>query len=164
MEKRPDTFAPKIAATKGYLVPKNSIAVPVTIPVDESKWKKIPAGKPLIVPVNNNVQLAGVPNVVIAGKPRIIIPGTDTFLLPKIVPAIDRPFIAGIPEVLIAKDRTIKNSFSTFGKQHGLLHHIVTCLLEDRLGNIWFCTAAGVSKYDGRSFTNFTENEGSSRQ
>lgn len=160
MEKRPDTFAPKIAEANGYLVPKDSMAVPKSIPVDESKLKKISAGKPFIVPVNSNIFIAGVPKVINAGKPKVITPGTDTFLLPKTIPAIDSPFVAGIPEVFIAKDMTIKSSFSTYGKQHGLKHHIVTCLLEDKSGNLWFGTAGGVSKYDGRSFSNYTEKEG----
>ncbi len=160
MEKRPGTFAPKVTEAKGYMVPKDSMSLPENIPVDESKLKKIPAGNPLMVPVNNNVQLAGIHKVVIAGKPMIITPGTDTFLLPKTIPAIDSPFVAGIPEIFIVKDMSLKGSFGMFGKQHGLKHHIVTCFLEDRSGNIWIGTAGGVTKYDGRNFSNYTENEG----
>ncbi len=159
-EKRQTTFAPKVVVAKGYLVPIDSMAVPKNIPVDESMLKKISAGNPLKVRFNNNIHIAGVPKIVIAGKPKIITPGIDTFLLPKTVLAIDNSFVAGIPEIFIAKEMTFKGSFSVFGKQHGLLHHIVTCLLEDRSGNIWFGTAGGVSKYDGRSFTNYTEREG----
>ncbi len=159
-ENRLGTFAPNMVAAKGYMVPKDSMAVPKNNPVDESKLKKIAAGNPFIVPFNNNIHIAGVPKVVTVGKPKVITPGTDTFLLPKVIPAIEIPFPAGIPEVFIAKEMTFKSSFSMFGKQHGLKHHIVTCLLEDKSGNLWFGTAGGVSKYDGRSFTNYTEKEG----
>jgi ligand-binding sensor domain-containing protein len=34
-------------------------------------------------------------------------------------------------------------------------------MLEDKSGNLWFGTyGGGVSKYDGKSFTHFTEKEG----
>ena len=33
-------------------------------------------------------------------------------------------------------------------------------MVEDQSGNLWFCTAGGVSKYDGKSFTHFTDKEG----
>jgi len=95
----------------------------------------------------------------------VCIPGQDTFSLPKTVPAVDRPFAAGIPEVVIAKDAFIKDqnpaNFSSFSKLQGLKHGHIRCMLQDKSGNIWFGTAGGgVSKYDGKSFTHFTEKEG----
>ncbi|MBK6381114.1 MAG: hypothetical protein IPF72_16095 [Chitinophagaceae bacterium] len=33
-------------------------------------------------------------------------------------------------------------------------------MLEDSAGNIWFATSGGISKYDGRSFVQFTEQDG----
>jgi hypothetical protein len=133
--------------------------------VDESKLKKIPAGNPKVVPTNTNVHPAGKPKVVLAGKPRVIVPGTDTFSLPKKVPAIDSPFVAGIPEVTLAKDPHINDnnpqSFSSFSKLQGLKHDVIRYMLQDKSGNLWFGTqGGGVSKYDGQSFTHFTEKEG----
>jgi len=32
--------------------------------------------------------------------------------------------------------------------------------LQDKIGNLWFGSNGGVSKYDGKSFTNFTIKEG----
>ena len=71
----------------------------------------------------------------------------------------------GIPEVTITKDASIRDqnpqSFSSYGKLQGLKHGVVPCMLQDKVGNIWFGTGGGgLCKYDGKSFTHFTENEG----
>lgn len=159
-----ETLSPKLVQTKGYVVPKNSIALPEHIIVDEEKLRKIPAGKPVIIPFKINMHKAGNPRIISAGKPKTIIPGTDTFLLPQTVVVVEKPFAAGNPEVIPAREMTFKtpnhSSFGSFGKLHGLKHTIVTSLLQDKLGNLWICTAAGVSKYDGSSFSNFTEKDG----
>ncbi|MBK6836279.1 MAG: hypothetical protein IPG89_19270 [Bacteroidetes bacterium] len=155
----------KVFEANGYVVPKDSMAEPKVILVDESKLKKIPAGKPTNVATNLNVHPVGIPKIVLAGKPRVCTPGQDTFLLPKTVPVIDSSFISGIPETVIAKDMASKDrnpqNFNTYGKLQGLKHGSITCLLEDKSGNLWFGTAGGgVSKYDGNSFTHFTNKEG----
>jgi len=164
-QERPNTFAPKVFAAKGYVVPKDSVAKPTVILLDESKLKKIPVGNPKVVLTNTNIHLAGKPKIILAGTPRICTPGQDTFLLPKTVPAIDSPFVAGIPEVVIAKDAYTRDqnpeNFSSFSKLQGLKHGNINCMLEDKSGNLWFGTyGGGVSKYDGHRFTHFTEKEG----
>jgi ligand-binding sensor domain-containing protein/serine phosphatase RsbU (regulator of sigma subunit) len=155
---------PKVVPAVGYVVPKDSISEPVVIPIDESKLTKVPAGKPNVVAANVNVHPAGEPKIVPVGTPRVIKLGTDTFPMPKVVTAIENPFIAGMPEVVLAKDRAVKDqnpaSFSSFSKLQGLKHDAVNYTLEDSYGNLWFATFSGVSKYDGRSFTHFTEKEG----
>ena len=164
-KRRPATITPRISESLGFLNPKTSITVAKQIPVDENKLKKNPAGKPLIIAINNNIHIAGASTIVIAGKPQIITPGTDTFLFPQKTLVADSPVVAKIPITFIAKDMTIKNPnsgyFSVFGKQHGLKHGIVSCLLEDKLGNLWFGTAGGVTKFDGVNFTNYTKKKGS---
>lgn len=102
------TTAPKVVEAKGYVVPKDSMAEPVVIPVDESKLTKVPVGEPMVVPTNTNIHIAITTNIHKAGTPRICTPGKDTFLLPKTVPAIDSLFKAGIPEIVQAKDAYIK--------------------------------------------------------
>lgn len=163
-KKRSGSFVPTIVKAGSYWISKDSIAIPITIPVNAERLKKIPAGRPLIIPANNNIHIAHLPEIVIAGKPRIIVPDTDTFLLPKETSVIDSQATAAMPVSFVVKDMIYKNQdapgFSFFGKQHGLKHGIVTCLLEDRIGNLWFGTAGGVTKYDGRSFTHYTEKEG----
>ncbi len=37
---------------------------------------------------------------------------------------------------------------------------VVSSILEDQNGNLWFGTDGGVSRYDGESSTHFTEKEG----
>jgi ligand-binding sensor domain-containing protein len=45
-----------------------------------------------------------------------------------------------------------------FTTKDGLCNNAVNCLLEDKKGNIWFGTAGtGLCRYDGKSFTDFTE-------
>jgi len=163
-QERANTFAPKVVEANGYVVPKDSMRVPLVIPVDESKLTKIAVGNPLVVPTNTNVHPAGIPKIVIAGIPRVIVPGQDTFLLPKKVMAIDSPFVAGIPEITLAKEPAVKDqnpeNFSSFSKLQGLKSGNILCILEDKSGNLWFGATGGVvCKYDGKSFTHFTDKE-----
>ena len=58
----------KVVPTKGYVVPKDSMAEPRLIPVDEGKLKKIPVGQARVVPTNTNIHPAGKPKVVIGGR------------------------------------------------------------------------------------------------
>jgi ligand-binding sensor domain-containing protein/class 3 adenylate cyclase len=158
---------PKVVEAKGYVVPKDSMAEPQVVLVDESKLTKVPVGKPKVVPTNINVHPAGVGKVIVLDETKLrkIVPGTDTFALPKTVPAIDSPFVAGISEVVVAKDPYIRDqnpqNFSSFSKLQGLKHDAISCMMQDQKGNLWFGTlGGGVSKYDGKSFTHFTEKEG----
>jgi ligand-binding sensor domain-containing protein len=47
-----------------------------------------------------------------------------------------------------------------FSTKDGLCDNTVASIAEDKEGNIWFGTHAGASKYDGKTFTNFTETKG----
>ena len=148
---------------KGYIVPKDSMATPKSVLA--GKPKVVIAGKPMAVLANTNIHLAGIPKTVIAGTPKICTPGKDIFPLPKVAQAINRPFIAGIPEVVIAKDAGSKDqnsqNFSSFTTLEGLKADAILCMLQDKNGNIWFGTwAGGISRYDGKNFTHFTEKEG----
>jgi hypothetical protein len=67
-QKSINSSAPKAIEAKGYLVPKDSMATPKVILVDESKLKKVPAGKPRVVTTNTNVHPAGKPKVVKGGR------------------------------------------------------------------------------------------------
>jgi ligand-binding sensor domain-containing protein/signal transduction histidine kinase len=163
-QKQQTPFSLKVVKANGYVVPKDSMGAPTVVFVDESKLKKIPVGRPKVVFINTNVYPAGIPKIVLAGVPKEVTPGKDTFSLPKTVPAIAHPVMAGMPEVVIAKDASTKDqnpqNFSYFGKLQGLKTGIITCMLQDKSGNLWFGTRGGVSKYDGKFFTNFTVKEG----
>ncbi|WP_428327831.1 ligand-binding sensor domain-containing protein [Mucilaginibacter sp.] len=51
-------------------------------------------------------------------------------------------------------------SFKNFTTRDGLAGNDVTCIYEDKAGNIWFGTGGGASRYDGKSFRNFTTKSG----
>jgi streptogramin lyase len=163
-EKSPPNFSvPEVVKALGFNVPVDSVVLP----------RKVPAGKPTVVWAGNfnkiripsNVHPIPKPKVVLAGSPKICILGKDNISMPKTKMAIVRPFIGGIPETVIAKEPFFKEqnpqNFSIFGKLQGLNHLEITCMLEDKKGNVWFGTAGGgVSKYDGKSFTHYTDKEG----
>ena len=47
--------------------------------------------------------------------------------------------------------------FTLITTEDGLPHNTVTSILEDRQGHLWFGTwGGGVSRYDGKAFTTFT--------
>lgn len=50
------------------------------------------------------------------------------------------------------------NSLKVFTTKDGLAHNSVFCILQDKDGNIWFGTRnMGVSSYDGKVFTDYTD-------
>jgi len=56
--------------------------------------------------------------------------------------------------VLCYDDKSIK----LFATKDGLSHNCVFCIVEDKEGNIWFGTRnSGLCRYDGKTFTDFTE-------
>lgn len=153
----------KVVEAKGYEVPKDSMASPKMIPVGNPKIA--PVEKHEVVAVPANVHPAGNPKVVEAGVPKVCTPGQGSFSLPKIVPVIDSPIVAGLPKVVPAKEAYSidpnPQNFSSFNKLQGLQYTNIQSIIEDKSGNLWFGTnGGGVAKYDGQNFTNFTQNEG----
>ncbi len=65
------------------------------------------------------------------------------------------------PAAVPAKDGSLKPeeiSLSHISEKDGLCSNAVRTMAEDKEGNIWFGThSQGISKYDGKSFTNFTQ-------
>lgn len=47
-----------------------------------------------------------------------------------------------------------------FSTADGLVDATVTCVREDRAGNYWFGTHGGASRWDGKTWTTFSEKEG----
>ncbi len=157
-----NTYAPKVVKANDPNIRVIQIP-PEVIPVKNVQSKA--AGKPKIIHLNSNVHLAGNPKVRSAGKPVICTPGTDTFALPKIFPATGKSFLTGLPEVFDAKDPSIKDKnpsgMSSFKVLQGLKTNNIFPMIQDKTGNIWLSTwEAGVSKYDGRSFTHYTTRQG----
>ncbi len=48
----------------------------------------------------------------------------------------------------------------TYTVADGLLRDNVYKIKQDSRGFLWFCTAEGISRFDGYSFTNFTTADG----
>lgn len=46
--------------------------------------------------------------------------------------------------------------FKTFSSDDGLIQSLVFAIYQDQKGYLWFGTSAGVSRYDGHSFTNYS--------
>lgn len=164
---RQHSDVPQTVAFTGRIVSPDSVAAPIVIELDSERLKKVKAGAPRVTPTSLNVQLATISQTAKVDQAALLsfTPGSGSVLKPKTLKAIDKPFVAGIPDVVIAKDAYVKEqnpqNFSSFGKQQGLMHGNIPCMLEDRLGNIWLGTyGGGVSRYDGKNFSHFTEAQG----
>jgi ligand-binding sensor domain-containing protein/signal transduction histidine kinase len=154
---------PKVVKAKTYKVPPEKMMPPKVIPL--SGVKKIVAGKPEIVKLKPNIFPARAQRIIPAGTSKLFIPNGESFRSPKVVPAIDSPFIAGPPEIIILKDPFIKEnnpeSFSSIKAMHGLNSNEISSLCQDKAGNLWIgAWWGGVSKYDGRSLTNYSTSQG----
>jgi ligand-binding sensor domain-containing protein len=158
-----DFTPPEVVEAKVYVMPQNKMAPPEIAPAKEIKSKAV--SKPKRINLKSTIYPVPKPKIVTAGAPKICTPGQDGFSLPKVVQAIDSPFTAGIPEVTIAKDPQIKEnnpaSFGAFKVLQGLKTNMIFPIIQDKAGNLWIaCYEGGVSKYDGRSFTNYTAAQG----
>lgn len=51
-------------------------------------------------------------------------------------------------------------SFISIGTEQGLVQSQVQCVVQDEYSNLWIGTLAGLSKYNGTTFTNFTKKDG----
>ncbi len=148
-----------IRAVKGYIVPQDSIAPPVSIEIDERKLKKVTVTNPRRVSANSN----SIPAILTKSLPldtlKICISGQESIVLPTKQALSVTPVPAPVPEVVIAKDMQVKDnnpySFGIFRRLQGLKHPHVLNMMEDHQGNIWFCTAGAFTKYDGKYFSHF---------
>ena len=50
--------------------------------------------------------------------------------------------------------------FKTYTTEDGLAHDSINKIVRDSRGFLWFCTAEGLSRFDGLRFTNFTQDHG----
>ncbi|GAB3716248.1 hypothetical protein GCM10027592_57360 [Spirosoma flavus] len=155
--------APNVVEANGRVVPKDSIQLPIQIPVRSPKVVK--AGKPKIVILKAEGYSSTLPPQVPVGNPTVCIAGQQGYSLPKRVTARERTLLAGIPEKILSKapaskDHNPKN-ITTFGLEHGLKNLNISEVVQDTFGNLWIATGfGGVARYDGKSFTNYTEREG----
>jgi signal transduction histidine kinase/ligand-binding sensor domain-containing protein len=50
--------------------------------------------------------------------------------------------------------------FKIYTTEEGLAHDSVNKIVRDSRGFLWFCTSEGLSRFDGKRFTNFTQDQG----
>ncbi len=55
--------------------------------------------------------------------------------------------------------KPLPSRFEHIGLEQGLSQSTVLCILQDRRGFLWFCTAGGLNRYDGYTFTIFKSEE-----
>ncbi len=154
---------PELIFTDGKRMDANSLSKPLTRLID--KPVSIPAKQPHVTPYNLNVQVAGTPKISIAAMPQVAIPGIPPFSLPITKPAIGKKIPCGVPKMVLAKDAGTKDAnpanFSFYKTFQGLNRNGIFCMLQDKTGNLWLGTyGGGLSRFDGKFFTNFTQKEG----
>jgi signal transduction histidine kinase/ligand-binding sensor domain-containing protein/CheY-like chemotaxis protein len=154
---------PKPFFTNGKQMNADSLSKPVTCIAGEPLV--VPVRPPKVTPYRFNIHAAGNPAVIIAGTPEVNIPGRQLISFPKVKPALGRKVACGIPQMVIAKDAAIKDvnpaNFSFYKTLQGLNRNGIYCMVQDKTGNIWLGTSGGgLSRFDGKFFTNFTQKEG----
>ncbi|MBD2705690.1 hypothetical protein IC229_34095 [Spirosoma sp. BT702] len=154
---------PTVVEAKGRVVPKDSIQLPIQIPIRSPKLVK--AGKPKVVILKAEGYSSALPPQIPVGNPTICVAGQHGYSLPKRVTARKHIILAGIPEKILSKapaskDHNPKN-ITTFGLEHGLKNLNISEVVQDKLGNLWIATGfGGVARYDGKTFAYYTEREG----
>jgi len=81
------------------------------------------------------------------------------------VSSVCKQIVCGIPLVLslvalFVVGRAERLPIKTYNTADGLPHNTVNRIVRDSRGFLWFCTAEGLSRFDGYSFTNYGANEG----
>src|SRR5262245_8814359 len=73
------------------------------------------------------------------------------------------PFGIALLFLLLAGLRSTEGQhlpIKTYTTEDGLAHNQVNRIVRDSRGYIWFCTAEGLSRFDGYRFTNYTTDQG----
>jgi signal transduction histidine kinase/DNA-binding response OmpR family regulator len=142
---------------RGKWINPDSVSKPKTIPLRR---------QPKVVQAHPNVHPVGTPRVVpISEKPTVITPGEDDVPLPDTVPARGKVVPVKQPKPVPALPPQMKEGarydIQYLDVDQGMISSYVNSILEDSRGNLWFGTdGGGVSRFDGRCFTHFTEEEG----
>jgi signal transduction histidine kinase/ligand-binding sensor domain-containing protein/CheY-like chemotaxis protein len=154
---------PKIITTQGRYIHPDSVSKPLTRIAGNPAV--VIAGNPQVNAFKRTVHKAGYPKVIVATPPTVNTSGPTAFSHPKIKPAWSTVVAAGQPKMFTAKDAGAKDvnpaNFSYYKTLQGLNRNGIFCMLQDRIGNLWLGTSGGgLSRFDGKFFTNFTQKEG----
>ncbi|HJW28720.1 MAG TPA: two-component regulator propeller domain-containing protein, partial [Saprospiraceae bacterium] len=158
-ETNPSSPLMPILETKGYVVPQDSMALPVTIKIDEHKWKRVEVSPSKRTLPNSNTFIANTTIKIGLVQDRVSIPGRDGFVQPVQKTILVTPGPAPFPDIVAAKPMQVMDSnplgFRFFNSQQGLKYANIRHLMQDHLGNLWLATIGGFSKYDGKYFSNY---------
>lgn len=157
-----NTDQPQHVEAKARMISPDSIAPPQIIDAGNPRIVKV--GKLVATESYSNIHPAGNPRTIKAGEPIVSTPGENNFTMPKVVEAVIRPFYSHQPEIVAVKDAYSKDinpeNFTSFSKLQGLKHDQIRSLIQDQIGNIWFSTDDGVTKYDGTYFSHYSTDQG----
>src|SRR5688572_19346947 len=130
--------------TKAFLL-ITCFALGTTILYSQQLPQVIPAGKPTIIPVPKKIFSFTLMDSGKNGANRKTV---------EMTPPRTISFLSGAD----VKGLTL---FATYNTEQGLALNSIACGYTDKKGNLWFGTlGGGVSRYDGKSFTNFTAAQG----
>ena len=154
---------PKTRLAKGYLIPKDSLALPEIKIIPPPKIVR--AGVPKTVTINPEFIEIKNPEAVLAPSPVICKPGYNSFTAAKIQQAKPEITVALLPEVIPAKIPSSKEinpeNITTFGLEQGLKNLNIHDVKTDKFGNMWMASGfGGICKYDGKNFSHYTELQG----
>ena len=153
----PDYALPEVRSQEKY-------SLPVSFALDWNKLRKIPAGNPVVITGGSGaITCPDLPGKRLL-NPDTCRPGRFGIGRPAALNLRKIPVSVKEPDVIQAGNMGAKDqnpaSFSYFGKLQGL-HLLITCMLEDRRGNLWFGTlGGGLTRYDGKNFSHFNEKSG----
>src|SRR5712664_3613951 len=71
-----------------------------------------------------------------------------------------RIFLLLLPLFLPSITQAERLPLKTYTVADGLAHNEINKIVRDSRGFLWFCTANGLSRFDGYSFTNFGTDQG----
>jgi ligand-binding sensor domain-containing protein/serine phosphatase RsbU (regulator of sigma subunit) len=133
---------------------------------EAGKPRSVNAQKPFINPTNTNITgVSELASKEVPGDLYTATPGTEDLKVPLIAEVKTKTVacIQPLPLQALAprfKDAAISN-IQYLDVEQGMSSSFIRSLMFDKDGNLWMGTvSAGVSRYDGRSFINFTEKNG----
>ena len=62
--------------------------------------------------------------------------------------------------ILMSSSNSFAQTFTNYSKVDGLGADCINAISQDLLGNLWFGTTNGVTKFDGITWTNYTNENG----
>src|ERR1044071_7453321 len=69
-------------------------------------------------------------------------------------------FFLTVINIALPIARAERPPFKIYTTGEGLAHDSVNKIVRDSRGFLWFCTAEGLSRFDGSKFKNYTQDDG----